>query len=210
MSAEAVKRFRDSMVMDFDMWHDGNGFDLSAIDDMTAEERRDLAYELNAGEKTWRELEALAALDMEDVDTIIEETSKMSESSNNRITAAAALHDRGKMKNEAFEELLCNEIRKLAGKGDGSIKVLLEAEAMPTEKVKQALLWSSWNSTDDSMSCAARLLYLRGKAEDQLAWSHREWLFDIQPTNSYFTRKRAFDKLCELCGMTLDESQWTG
>lgn len=210
MSAEAVKKFEDSMIMDFDMWHDGEGYDLSAIDDMTAEERKQVAQLLKGREQTWRELEALAALDMEDVDDLIEETSSKSDSANNRITAASALHERGKMDKAEFETLLCNEIRKLTGKGDGAIKILLEAEAMPTEKVKQALLWSSWNSTDDSMSCAARLLYLSGKAEDQLAWSHREWLFDLKPNNSYFTRKKAFDKLCELCGMELDTSQWTG
>lgn len=210
MSAEAVKRFQDSMIMDFDMWHDGTGYDLSAIDDMTPEERKGVATMLKSRDQTWRELEALAALDMEDVDDLVQETATKSESRDNRITAAGALHDRGKMKKEEFEELLCNEIRKLNGKGDGSIKVLLEAEAMPTEKVKQALLWSSWNSTDDSMSCAARLLYLCGKAEDQLAWSHREWLFDLKPNNSYFTRKKAFDKLCSICGMELDTSQWSG
>jgi hypothetical protein len=210
MSAEAVKRFLDSMIMDFDMWHDGTGYDLSAIDDMTADERKSLVISLKAQTQTWRELEALAALDMEEVDVLVQETATTSESTNNRITAAAALHDRGKMKPEEFEELLCKEIRKLDGRNDGYIKVLLEAEANPSEKVKQALLWSSWNSTEASMSCAARLLYLCGKAEDQLAWSHREWLFDIQPNNSYFTRKKAFDKLCALCEMTLDESQWTG
>ncbi len=210
MSAEAVKRFQNSMDMDFDKWHDGEGFDLSCIDDMTAAERREVAAMLRSREQTWRELEALAALDLEDVDDIIQETAKTSDSRDNRITSAAALYERGKMKKADYEKLLCEEIRKLTGNGDGSIKVLLEAEALGTEKVKQALLWSSWNSTDDSMSCAARLLYLCGKAEDQLAWNHREWLFDLKPNNSYFTRKKAFDKLCELCGMELDESQWTG
>lgn len=210
MSADAVKKFQDSMIMDFDMWHDGTGYDLSAIDDMTADERKDVARLLKARDQTWRELEALAALDMEEVDDVIHETAKTSESTNNRMTAAAALHERGKIKDAAYEEMLCNEIRKLSGTEDGSVRVLLEAQGMPSEKVKQALLWSSWNSTDDSMSCAALLLYLCGKAEDQLAWSHREWLFDIKPNNSYFTRKKAFDKLCELCGMELDTAQWSG
>ena len=114
------------------------------------------------------------------------------------------------MPTDEFEALLCDEIRKLNGSGDGSIRVLLEAEAMPTEKVKQALLWSSWNSTDDSQSCAARLLYLCGKAEDQLAWAHRPLLFKLQPNNSHFARKEAFDTLCAMCGMELDTSQWTG
>lgn len=210
MSAEAVRKFEESMIMDFDMWHDGEGYDLSAIDDMTAEERKQVARTLRARDQTWRETEALAALDLTDVDDVVAETARTSTSSNNRMTAASALHERGKMDKAEFETLLCNEIRRLTGKGDGAIRILLEAEAMPTEKVKQALLWSSWNSTDDSMSCAARLLYLCGKAEDQLAWSHRAWLFDLKPNNSHFTRKKAFDKLCELCGMTLDTEQWTG
>lgn len=210
MSAEAVKRFTDSMVMDFDKWHDGEGFDLSAIDDMTPDERRDVAMILRSRDQTWRETEALAALDMEDVDTLVKETATASPCVTNRMTAAAALHERGKMDPAAFEELLCREIRGLGEIGEGSVRVLLEAEAMPTEKVKQALLWSSWNSTQSSMGCAARLLYLCGKAKDQLAWDHREWLFDLKPNNSYFTRKKAFDTLCTLCGMELDTDQWTG
>lgn len=210
MSAKAVKKFRDSMVMDFDKWHDGEGFDLSAIDDMTPEERRSIATLLKSREQTWRELEALAALDMEDVDDVVQDTAKTSDSTDNRITAASSLHERGKMSKEDFEKLLCTEIHRLNDRSDGVIKVLLEAEAMPTEKVKQALLWSSWNSTEHSMSCAARLLYLCGKAKDQLAWDHRQWLFDLKPNNSYFARKAAFDKLCSICEMVLDSEQWSG
>lgn len=210
MSAEAVKRFRDSMVMDFDMWHDGEGFDLSAIDDMTVQERKDLAALLRSGQKTWRELEALAALDLEDVATIIEDTSRTDASADNRMTAAAALHERGRMSRDDFEAKVCDEIRKLDKPGDGSVRILLEAQSLASVKVKQALLWSSWNRTEMSMLCAALVLYLCGKAEDPLAWSHREWLFDLQPNNSYFTRKKAFDKVCGLIGMELDTSQWNG
>lgn len=207
MSIEAVRRFEKSMIMDFDMWHDGTGYDLSAIDDMTPEERRDVAKMLKRQDQTWRELEALAALDMEDVDAMFQETAKTAASTDNRMAAASALHDRGSMRREDYETFLCEEIRKLTGQGDGSIRVLLEAQALPTEKVKQALLWASWNRTDESMSCAALLLYLCGKAKDQLAMEHRPMLFDLKPNNSYFTRKAAFDKLCATVEMTLDTSQ---
>ena len=56
----AYQRFIESMVIDFDKWHDGTGYDLEAIDQMSTEERdRVVTQFLEAGVHDWRELEAL-------------------------------------------------------------------------------------------------------------------------------------------------------
>ncbi|MBX3112351.1 MAG: hypothetical protein KF857_10120 [Fimbriimonadaceae bacterium] len=62
MSA-AFKRFRDSMVMDYEKWHDGTGYDLDAIAEFDDQDRRDCEAVLvpRAGQD-WRDLEALERL----------------------------------------------------------------------------------------------------------------------------------------------------
>jgi hypothetical protein len=54
----AVQRFLDSMVIDYEKWHDGIGYDLKAIDEMTETERREVARMLASREQGWREVEA--------------------------------------------------------------------------------------------------------------------------------------------------------
>lgn len=60
----ALGRFERSMLIDYEKWHDGEGYDLDAIADATAPEREAIeAVLLNRGPKDWRDIEAFAALD---------------------------------------------------------------------------------------------------------------------------------------------------
>jgi hypothetical protein len=62
----ALQRFLDSMPMDFERWHDGIGYDLAALAEMTAEEREELeVLLLSRGVNDWRDVQALAALNTE-------------------------------------------------------------------------------------------------------------------------------------------------
>ena len=59
----AVGRFERSMVMDYEKWHDGIGYDLATLKTATPEERRAIETLLiRHGVKDWRDVEALAAL----------------------------------------------------------------------------------------------------------------------------------------------------
>lgn len=57
----AYDRFIQSMEMNYDKWHDGEGYDLEALKDITPDERKELETLLR-GRNDWRDAEALAAL----------------------------------------------------------------------------------------------------------------------------------------------------
>src|SRR5690606_35695551 len=60
----ALERFRRSMAVDYEKWHDGVGYDLAALRAATARERQEIeALLLARGVRDWRDVEALAALD---------------------------------------------------------------------------------------------------------------------------------------------------
>ncbi|MGC4030580.1 MAG: hypothetical protein QM754_02365 [Tepidisphaeraceae bacterium] len=207
MSAEAVNRFRDSMVMNYDRWHDGEGFDLAALREMSPEELATIRTILRSSDRTWRELEALAVIDELRGTDDVRDSLDAPPADGNRIKAADLLFEQKKLSKTEYEEIICRAIRALTTHDSATTRILLCAQGLPTEAVKQALLWASWNRTDAAFHCAARLIYLCGKSESPISFEHRPLLFDLQPNNSSFTRQAAFEKLCSLIGMELDTDQ---
>ncbi|MDD2761149.1 MAG: hypothetical protein PHH11_12750 [Methylomonas sp.] len=62
----ALQRFLDSMVIDYEHWHDGIGYDMAALTEMSAEEREQLEILLlSRGVNDWRDIQALASLNTE-------------------------------------------------------------------------------------------------------------------------------------------------
>ncbi len=58
-----VERFQRSMIIDYEKWHDGIGYDLGVLREASAEERKAIeTLLLNGGVGDWRDVEALAAL----------------------------------------------------------------------------------------------------------------------------------------------------
>lgn len=56
-------RFARSMVIDFEKWQNGIGYDLALLRDATPQERNDIERLLiHLGVNDWRDVEALAAL----------------------------------------------------------------------------------------------------------------------------------------------------
>lgn len=67
--SSAYHRFIQSMVIDFDKWHDGEGYDLKALDELTAAERESVAKMLRT-RHDWQDVEALAYLNPPDCETL--------------------------------------------------------------------------------------------------------------------------------------------
>ena len=61
MPSEAFSGFMSSIELDYDSWHDGEGFDLEALANIDNSERGDVVWELAQREATWREIEARMA-----------------------------------------------------------------------------------------------------------------------------------------------------
>ena len=58
-----LDRFRKSMTIDYEKWHDGIGYDLNALNEATPEERDMITNMLISRDLDWRDVEALASLD---------------------------------------------------------------------------------------------------------------------------------------------------
>jgi hypothetical protein len=209
--SDAYKRFIASMKMNYEKWHEGEGYDVDAIAEMTDAERRDIVDKLTAGvvdngsEVTWREVEALAAIDLPEARAAVDEASKHHLNIATRLAAAEVMHEQQRLAD--IDGFLANQIRKLTKNDDACTRALLMAEEHPSDTIKQALLWASWNQTECAPHCAALLCYLCGKAKEQFDWDLRPMFLKLDVHNSYFDRKQAFDELCKLVEMELDHSQ---
>ena len=63
MPSDAFQRFQSSMVIDYEKWHDGVGYDIEALDELSPAERIKVEHMLAPrAEKDWRDLEALDRL----------------------------------------------------------------------------------------------------------------------------------------------------
>lgn len=64
MSSGAVDRFVASMAIGYEQWHDGVGYDVSALSGLTEDEKRRIEDVLvPRAQNDWRDLEALERLD---------------------------------------------------------------------------------------------------------------------------------------------------
>ena len=173
MPSEAYQLFLDSMVMDFDKWHDGTGYDLKALEQLEPEERATIEKLLIGNLKQsgdWRDVQALAALGSESARAAVDK---------------ARFHSNTKVRNYALRIRLNTQDSKDMTKKDiaeleeqviqamthGDYEV---AEYMPTMRVKKALLHLTQEADSEiRVSAAAFLLYLCGQAPEPFDWSQR-------------------------------------
>jgi hypothetical protein len=202
----AFDRFLQSMKLDYEKWREGEGYDLTAIPEMTPAERDEivelLAGDGHAREVTWREVDALARIDSGYARACVDEALRHHLRIDTRLAAAQAMHAQGRL--PEIDTFLAAQIRNLHDDADGLTRALLMAEQHPTDAVKQALLWASWNQTKCSMHCAALLCMLCGVTKDPFDWNLRPFFIRLDLHNSYFERKAAFDELCALVNMRLE------
>ena len=201
MPTEAFARFMSSLHVDFDRWHDGEGFDLDALADIDEAERGDVVWELARREATWREIDALEQIDIPPAVMAIKRALRDSRSIDTRLAAASALHRLGQL-DEPVDAVLAREIRQLSSIEDGSTRALLMAEEHPTDRVKQALLAATQSRTECSIHCAGVLCFLAAVASEPFDWNLRPLFLRLGPDEPEADRAAAFAELCALVKMT--------
>ena len=118
-----------------------------------------------------------------------------------RIAAAEATNDAA-----LIEAALAREIRRLSQRGDGLDRAMRLAEAHPTETIRQALLWASYNATECAPRCAQTLMMLTNALPTPLTPDVESILARLGRHSSDFDRRDAFAELSRRVGMTLDYS----
>jgi len=198
----AYARFIASMVPPWQEWREDQTYDVAAIAEMTAAERAEIAGLLAEHPPTWREVAALSVIDADAARQAIEAAAKNHLSIDARLAAAEVMHDQGRLPD--LDAVLARELHNLHRPADGLARALRLAERHPSETVKQALLWASYNATECAPRCAGLLLSLTGAGKPPFPEELERLLRKLDLHNSYFDRKAAFDELCRLVGMKLD------
>jgi hypothetical protein len=200
----AFRKFIASVPPLYEHWREDQTYDVAAIKKMKPAERDQAVKILTGRDITWREVVALAAIKTPEAQAALEAASNHQSSIDTRLAAADCLNRQGRFAD--LETFLARQIRLLNLPADGLKRTLLLAERHPSETIKQALLWASWNTTDCAPHCAKLLLLLMGAAKEPFSKEIVEMLAKLGLHNSYFDRKAAFDLLCQKVKMEIDHS----
>jgi len=183
----------------------GDPYDIATIKRMPGREQEKLVDLLTQrGQVTWRDVEALAIINSPKARAAVDAASQDYLSIDTRLAAAEVMNREGRLPD--MDTFLAREIRQLSDPAIGLQRALEIARRHPSETVKQALLWASYNTTECAPHCASLLLTLTATAKEPFDEKVKLMLQKLGLHNSYFDRKAAFDELCELVKMELDTS----
>ncbi len=199
----ALETFARSMILDFDAWHDGIGYDLAALRQLEgAELARVQAVLISRKDQDWRDAEALAALDSVAARQAL--TDCLS-SPNADVQLLAARHLSDQSETDERERVIVERLRN-AGRDGGLVWALLLAEDYPTEAVKKALFWCARQGPDNTgVHAAALLFYLYGIAESSFDWEFRPFFLRFHSDNPA-DRQVAFLELCQRTKVSPEEA----
>jgi len=197
------KRFERSMVVDFDAWHDGTGYDLAALAALSGADRDAVeALLLARSPLTWRDIEALAALDTPAARAALQ---RALEGPDPDVRLAVCTHAPSLAGEAARAAVLVEAIRTGVVYG-GLTQALLEAEEFHPPEVVDALLAGALEREGEvAVHLAALALYLHGGAAEPFDWEHRPFFLRFH-TEDRAEREAAFRDLCTRCGR--DPSSW--
>ena len=199
--SDAFQRFLNSTIIDYEKWHDGDGYDLAALDELDETERRKAEALMLERTTEWREIEVLERLGSKKAWQAIEDTYQSGRGIDTRLAAAVALERAGRL-DHPIDQVIADAILKLRTIEGGLTRALLLAEEHPTDRVKQALLQASGRKTEIAMHCAALLCFLCGKAKEAFDWELRPLFLRLVPGNDEADRKAAFAEIRTLVGMS--------
>lgn len=173
MPSEAYQLFLDSMIIGFDQWHDGTGYDLEALGRLGPEERASIEELLvknlkEAGD--WRDVQALVALGATSARAAADEARFHRNTKVRNYALRIAIDSLNpEDKTEEYVTELEEQVIQAVKHGDFRI-----AERMPTIRVKKALLNCAREADSVTrVNAAALLLYLCGGASEPFDWSQR-------------------------------------
>lgn len=197
----AYTAFISSMEMNVEKWRDGIGFDLTALKDVTEDERvlllRILVDKLET-QGDWREIEALAEIGTPEALSAIRRAAEQG-SPETRVYAARQLAEIGEDAN--LENSIIDGLRNTSVFG-GLTQALDMAEDHPSPRIQETLLDLALNGDDEQrIHCAALALYLGGKAEEPFDWNHRPFFLQFVDDDRKI-QIEAYRELCRRLGVT--------
>jgi hypothetical protein len=189
------QRFLDSMKIDYMKWHDGIGYDLDALRQLSPAERQKAeAVLLATGCEDWRDVEALNELGTDHALAALR-SALASHRYEVRIAAARALAQHGLLGEDEIELLLVKTLPDVTIL-NGMVSTLRLVEDHPTLAVRRTLLWCALHGHDDiRVHAAALIYYLYGQAAEPFDWAHRSFFLRFGDKN-LAERTTAYQELC--------------
>jgi hypothetical protein len=193
-SLTPLQRFKTSMNIGFEEWHDGIGYNIPAIRLASQTELDEIEKMLiNHSPRDWRDIEALAEINTKRS----RETIKEAINDSNPVVRIAVIRFTPDLisDNERTQSIVyALENTEIFS---GFSNVLGEVEIYHPKEVKEALIKGLLTRTGDvAVHFAAMLFYLFGKAKEPFDWKQRPFFLRFNTENRK-KRVKVFRKLCQ-------------
>ncbi|MES1228436.1 MAG: hypothetical protein ABUL72_07165 [Armatimonadota bacterium] len=197
MASDALHRFRESMQIDYEKWHDGIGYDLDAIDELDARGQKEAERLLipRAG-NDWRDLEALDRLGTPGAVKAILDVRKKG-SAEMRLRA----YGYGPAAKESDWDSVIVDLLKVAKPYEGLTVATSAALEHPSAAVVAELWRHVVSPSEIAYHAAETLACIAGASEDPYDFTHRPLLLRVQGPDTV-ERKAAVKELQDLCAGT--------
>lgn len=196
MSNDLVADFKSSMILDYEKWHDGFGYDVELIDQMSAEQRDEIERHLREkGVSDWRDLETLERLGTESALALIVDARQSD-------TEALALraHEYGPPPSTSDRE---TAILQGLSSDEGMLDAIDDAADHPSPRIIAKLFECARDATStEAYQAALALYFIHGKVDSMHSWDHRSFLLRFVDPGP--DKDQAVEELRETLGLTSD------
>lgn len=172
-SADLLTRFRASMEMNHEKWHDGVGYDLSLLEEATPAEFDAIeSLLISRSVRDWRDAEALAALDTE---RARESLRAAFETAGQDIRLAITRYAPEVVEDDERTVALVSILQKapLFGPLSGALDEIVDFH--PPAVIDALFKGLREREGDVAVHFAAMLFHLHGKSEDPFDFEHRDF-----------------------------------
>ena len=198
-SSKVFEQFRASMTLDHDAWHDGIGYDMTAVASAKARDKEAIAA-LVIPPRGWRDVETLATLDTEIARAALREAIR---SDVPEVRTAVTRFAPSLVSDDEKTELLVRALTSGAFYQDMS-SALRQVEHFHPKPVIDAMFRALLTqSGTEAVHLAAMLAFVHKKAKTTFDWGKRP-LFLKFNTDNEADRRAAFTELCKL--LKIDET----
>jgi hypothetical protein len=193
-SLTQLQRFKASMKIGFEEWHDGIGYDSEAIR-MASQAERDAIEQIliNHSPRDWRDIEALAEINTKCARETIKEAIK----DPNPVVRVAVTRFVPNLVTDNERTKSITDALQSVEIFSGLSQVLLEVERYHPETVKEALIKGLLNREGGvAVHFVAMLFYLFGEAKEPFDWKQRPFFLGFN-TEDRKERVKVFREVCQ-------------
>lgn len=194
----ALARFERSLFIDYEQWHDGVGYDIEALRELTDQQRPGIEARLTPPDG-WRDVEALAVIASLGSESARAELRRVATAGSSE-TRIAVLRYAPDLVDDAARTTALVEALDGATPFDSFTTTLEQVAAFHPQPVIDAL-WRGLETRQGevAMHYAGMLAFLHGKTDSSFDWAQRPLFLEFK-TEDTAARRAAVRKLHMLVG----------